>query len=138
MEQSVSRVPVKQENSLFFNKLKIISKSLNEKPSIMNLLSSEKIRPLDISQIRVLDMPLSSLAFHSHLKLYLRSLNIDDGETPRSIRVGCAVTMAVTVCGNEQDIMNHVVWFGRDSFLRHSRLEKITDRSSVSNMFKSV
>lgn len=95
-------------------------------------------RPLDKSNTHVLDLPLTSSAVYSRLKLYLKTLKIDEGETPHSIRGGCAVTLAVTGCGNEREIMDHVGWFSKDSYLRYSRMEKIVDRSSVSSRFQNV
>lgn len=72
------------------------------------------------------------------MKGYLRTLGIDEGETPHSLRGGCAITLAVNGCGNTRDIMDQAGWFSKDSFLRYSRLEKMVDVGCVSNMFKQV
>lgn len=65
------------------------------------------------------------------MKGYLRTLGIDEGETPHSLR-------AVNGCGNTRDIMDQAGWFSKDSFLRYSRLEKMVDVGCVSNMLKQV
>ncbi|CAC5380820.1 MTH [Mytilus coruscus] len=51
-------------------------------------------RPLASSQNDILDAPFSSSAANAKLKLYLKDLDMWEGETPHSTRSGCALTLA--------------------------------------------
>ena len=104
----------------------------------IDLTSGYLFRPVDPSGKQVLELPLSTPAVYARLKLYLRTLGIDEGETPHGLRGGCAVTLAFSGCGNSRDIMDHVGWFSKESFLRYSRIGSLVDSSCVSNMFKQV
>ena len=95
-------------------------------------------RPVDPSNKQVLDFPVSSSLMYSRLKSYLGALGIDEGETPHSLRGGCAVTLAASGYGGSTEIMDHVGWFTKKSLGRYSRLERMTRRASVSNLFTQV
>lgn len=43
---------------------------------------------------RVLEQPVSYSVVYERLRMYLRVLDIDYGETPHSFRAGCAVALA--------------------------------------------
>lgn len=51
---------------------------------------------------RVLEQPVSYSVVYERLRMYLRVLDIDDGETPHSLRAGCAVALALS--GSEQNV----------------------------------
>lgn len=42
---------------------------------------------------------LAYTAVYDRLKYYLTALGIDDGETPHSLRHGCAITLSLSVAG---------------------------------------
>lgn len=85
----------------------------------------------------VLESPVSHSTMYSRLELYLGVLNIDEGETPHSLRGGCAVTLAASGSEKMGEIMDHVGWFSKKSFDRYSRINRFID-NSVGNLFKEV
>ncbi|VDI80971.1 Hypothetical predicted protein [Mytilus galloprovincialis] len=82
-------------------------------------------RPLASSQNEILDAPFTSLEANARLKLYLKDLDLWEGETPHSARSGCALILAWLGISNEI-IKSHVsdeqylveprVWEFSDSF----------------------
>lgn len=104
----------------------------------VNLKLGYLFRILNRTRKCILEIPASYSVMYGRLKSYLRELGIDEGETPHSIRGGCAVTLAVSGFGNAQDIMDHIGWFSKNSFDRYSRLSKIAEKSTVGNLFKQV
>lgn len=74
-------------------------------------------RPLASSQHEILDAPFSSSAANARLKLYLKDLDLWEGETPHSTRSGCALTLAWLGVSNEI-IKSHVGWKS-DDMLKH-------------------
>lgn len=66
--------------------------------------------------------------------MYLRVLDIDDGETPHSLRAGCAVALALS--GSVQtvgQIMRHVGQFGENSAVYYSRLPALVESELVAD-----
>lgn len=50
---------------------------------------------------------------YERLKFYLKILGIDEGETPHSLRAGCAITLAIGGGKVQADgIMSHIGWSG--------------------------
>ena len=59
----------------------------------------------------VLDERLPDSSWYSKFKSYLKTLDIDDGETPHSLRAGLAITLAMTGAAKSQkQVMQHVGW----------------------------
>lgn len=57
----------------------------------------------------VTEEPFTGSAVYNRLKLYLRAINADEGETPHSSRAGCSITL--TLLGVKKgDISGHVGW----------------------------
>lgn len=56
------------------------------------------------------DKPLGYGAVYERLKFYLNVLSIDEGETPHSVRGGCAITMAGEAKKGLGGLMGHVGW----------------------------
>lgn len=52
----------------------------------IDISSGYFVRPLSHSDKEVLDSPLSSSVVYSRLKYHLRALDMDNGETPHSLR----------------------------------------------------
>lgn len=72
---------------------------------------------------RVLKQPVSYSIVYERLRIYLRVLHIDGGETPHIFRAGCAVVLALSgSVQNVGQIMRHVGWFGENSAEYYSRL----------------
>lgn len=44
---------------------------------------------------RVLDAPVTYSAMYERLKFHLKILGIDEGDTPHSLRAGCAISLAM-------------------------------------------
>lgn len=77
---------------------------------------------------RVLEQPVSYSVVYERLRMYLRVLDIDDGETPHSFRAGFAEALALS--GSVQNvgkIMRHVGWFGENSTEYNSRLPALVE-----------
>lgn len=71
----------------------------------------------------VLETPLTFDAIYKRLKLHLVTLGIYDGETPHSIRGGCAVTMKLTgAAKNVGDLQQHMGWRSSGMPVRYSRM----------------
>ena len=78
-------------------------------------------RPLG-TQCTVLDQPVSHAVIHDRLKFYLATLGIYEGETPHSLRAGCAITLrALSQAQNEEAIMDHVGWRSSASAQHYTR-----------------
>lgn len=96
-------------------------------------------RPLGKNKLSVLDGHLSYSVVYERLKLYLEKLDIDNGETPYSLRRGCAVTLSLSGSADvEKNILGHIGWFSSRSLDRYSEMKKLIDVGSVSNMFAQV
>ncbi|XP_065927883.1 uncharacterized protein [Magallana gigas] len=81
---------------------------------------------------RVLDQPVSYSVVYDRLRVYLRKLGADEGETPHSFRAGCAVTLAMSGSVSEVgQIMRHVGWFGEGSAEYYSRLPALLESDFV-------
>ncbi|XP_065927831.1 uncharacterized protein [Magallana gigas] len=81
---------------------------------------------------RVLDQPVSYSVVYDRLRVYLRKLGADEGETPHSFRAGCAVTLAMSGSVSEVgQIMRHVGWFGEGSAEYYSRLPALVESDFV-------
>lgn len=57
----------------------------------------------------VLDAPLNSTMAEARLKVYLKEMGSDNGETLDGFRAGCAVTLALSGA-DLSEIMDHVGW----------------------------
>jgi hypothetical protein len=96
-------------------------------------------RPLGKDKLSVLDCCLSYSVVYERLKFYLKKLDADEGETPHSLRRGCAVTLSLSGSADvEKNIMGHIGWFSRQSLDRYSEMKNLVDVGSVSNLFAEV
>ncbi|CAC5386658.1 unnamed protein product [Mytilus coruscus] len=95
-------------------------------------------RTLDPSHSRVIESPVSSSGMGLRLQLYLKDLNIFEGETIHGIRGGCAITMMSSGIASSKEIMEHVGWFSKRSLDRYSRMNRLVDAGSVSSLFSKV
>ncbi|XP_065932254.1 uncharacterized protein [Magallana gigas] len=81
---------------------------------------------------RVLDQPVSYSVVYDRLRVYLRKLGVDEGETPHSFQAGCAVALAMSGSVSEVgQIMRHVGWFGEGSAEYYSRLPALVESDFV-------
>lgn len=78
----------------------------------------------------VLDTSISYSSIYERLKYYLRTLGIDDGETPHSLRAGCAVTLAFSDVDSRQ-LMSHVGWSDAKTADYYSMATKIRDATET-------
>ncbi|XP_052081252.1 uncharacterized protein LOC127719278 [Mytilus californianus] len=95
-------------------------------------------RTLDPSHSRVIESPVSSSGMGIRLQLYLKDLNIFEGETIHGIRGGCAITMMSSGIASFKEIMEHVGWLSKRSLDRYSRMNRLVDAGSVSSLFSKV
>ena len=65
------------------------------------------------------------------LQMYLKVLNIFEGETIHGIRGGCATTMMSSGIASSKEVMDHIGWFSKSSLDRCSRINKLVDAGSV-------
>ena len=72
----------------------------------------------------VQDSPFSSSAADARLKVYLKQMKADDGETLHGFRSGCALTLALTGA-DLSEIMEHVGWARRHTALYYLQLAKV-------------
>lgn len=81
---------------------------------------------------RVLDAPVTYSAMYERLKFYLKILGIDEGETPHSLRAGCAITLAIGGGKVQADgIMSHIGWSGTKMADYYSRATQLKDACST-------
>ena len=73
----------------------------------IDLSSGYLFRPV-LGGKTVLNDSMSYSAIYERLKTYLSVLGIDEGETPHSMRAGCAVTLALSGSVETKDVMNHI------------------------------
>ena len=79
----------------------------------------------------VSDVPLTSATAEAHLKLYLKEMKADEGETLHGFRSGCAITLALT--GEDlSEIMEHVGWVRHHKALYYLQLAKVLNPSGAS------
>lgn len=96
-------------------------------------------RLLDSSRNGVLDEHLTYSAIYDRLRFYLNSLGINEGETPHSLRRGCAVTLSLTgEADKAEKIMGHIGWFSEGSLRRYNNIDRMLDSSAVSSLFANV
>jgi len=78
-----------------------------------------------------LDSPFSAAAAEAWLKLYLKEMGVDEGETLHGFRSGCAITVALS--GVElSEIMDHVGWNRRHTALHYLHLAKVLNPPGAS------
>ena len=77
------------------------------------------------------DSPFTSAAAEARLKVYLKKMGADNGETLHGFRSGCAITLALT--GAElSEIMDHVGWSNRHTALYYMQLAKVLNPCGAS------
>ena len=79
----------------------------------------------------VQDSPFSSSAADARLKVYLKQMKADDGETLHGFRSGCAITLALTGA-DLSEIMEHVGWARRHTALYYLQLAKVLNHDGAS------
>ena len=78
----------------------------------------------------ILDAPLTSTIAEARLKLCLKEMGQDDGETLYGFRSGCAITLALS--GVElTEIMDHIGWNRRHTALHYLELAKVLNPSGA-------
>ena len=93
-------------------------------------------RVLDSTKQLVLDDHVTYASMYDRLKYYLAVLQIDEGETPHSLRGGCAITLALSTCS--QSVLEHIGWASTGSLYHYSRLKRISRLSTVSSVMANV
>ena len=73
---------------------------------------------------KILDRPMSYAAVYDRLKHYLDVLNINGGETPHSLRAGCAITLK-NAAKNTQAVMQHIGWASEASASHYTRSAQV-------------
>jgi hypothetical protein len=81
---------------------------------------------------RVLDQGVCYNTMHSRLIQYLTTLGIYEGETPHSMRAGCAVTLRLSgAAKSANDSMKHIGWFTKSSCDYYSRGSYLGDAGGL-------
>ena len=82
----------------------------------------------------VQDSPFSSYAADARLKVYLKQMKADDGETLHGFRSCCAITLALTGA-DLSEIMEHVGWARRHTALYYLQLAKVLNAQQNDHTF---
>ncbi len=82
------------------------------------------------------DSPFTSAAAEACLKVYLKDMNVDEGETLHGFRSGCAITLALTGA-DLAEIMDHVGWSRRHTALYYLQLAKVLNPTGASARLSS-
>ena len=77
------------------------------------------------------DAPLSSATAEARLKLYLKEMKADEGETLHGFRSGFTITLALTGA-DLSEIMEHIGWARRHTVLYYLQLAKVLNPSGAS------
>ena len=93
----------------------------------INFTTSYLFRPTTTDD-GVRDAPLSSAT--ASLKLYLKEMKADEGETLHGFRSGCAITLALTGA-DLSEIMEHVGLARRHTALYYVQLAKVLNPSGA-------
>jgi hypothetical protein len=113
----------------------------NAKSLSIDLSCGYLFRPITNSG-KVENNPLSYEAIYDRLKHYLSILGIDKGETPHSIRAGCAISLRShsnadqSETGNE-NIMSHIGWSSEDSMKHYTRSQQLDQAMKLSKSLSS-
>ena len=95
-------------------------------------------RPVTESGV-VLNEPISFSAVYSRLTSYLTLLGIYEGETPHSLRAGCALTLSTANASIGADaVMQHVGWRSAQSLKYYCRSHLIRDATSTASMISEA
>lgn len=82
-------------------------------------------------QGNVLDASFSSSSAEARLKVYLKEMGTDCGQTLHGFRAGCAIALALS--GAElSEIMDHVGWTRRHTALYYLKLSKVLNPTGAS------
>ncbi len=82
---------------------------------------------------KVLNDPITYDAIYDRLKSYLTTLNIYAGETPHSLRGGCAVTLEAAGASPKQ-MMHHVGWASPAMPRRYARADRVVDGQAAEKL----
>ena len=77
------------------------------------------------------DSALTSSAAEARLKLYLKEMHADEGETLHDFRAGCAITLALSGADLAK-IMEHVGWSRRHTAVYYMQLAKFLNSQAAS------
>lgn len=82
---------------------------------------------------KVLEKPMSYSSIYERFKGYLLTLGIFDGETPHSMRAGCAILLAHAENVDTKSVMNHIGWKSERMAHYYTRASTLKDSSLVAN-----
>ena len=85
----------------------------------------------------VLDAPFNSTTAEACLKVYLKEMGSDNGETLHRFRAGCAITLAL-LGAHLSEIMDHVGWTQRHTALYYLQLAKVLNPAGASARLSAV
>ena len=88
----------------------------------INLKTGFLFRPT--SHDKVINAPLSYDAIYERLDLYLTSLGIKEGETPHSLRSGCALSLQSAGI-EKSSSMQHIGWASETSASHYARSSRV-------------
>jgi integrase len=104
----------------------------------IDLSSGYLFRP--IIRDLLLDRPLSYEAVYARLKFYLRSLGLDEGETPHSFRGGCAISLHAAAGGDKDlaSVMQHIGWATEASAKHYARSDRGNQAVANANLMAKL
>ena len=74
---------------------------------------------------------ITSADAEARLKVYLKKVGADNGETFHGFRSGCAIILALTIA-ELSEIMDHVGWTNRHTALYYMQLAKVLNPCGAS------
>ncbi|XP_069131386.1 integrase/recombinase xerD homolog [Argopecten irradians] len=102
----------------------------------VDLTAGYLFRPVTENGV-VLTEALSYSAIYERLKLYLQLCGIDEGETPHSLRAGCAVTLATLGVVDRTQLKGHMGWASDNMVDYYSRATRLYDSDVVASALAS-
>ncbi len=87
----------------------------------------------------VLEQPVTYDAVYERMKHYLTTLGLYEGETPHSLRGGCAITLGASADpSTTKSLKNHIGWFSEDMPRRYSRADRLVSDGIAKNLSKAA
>lgn len=104
----------------------------------IDLTTGYLFRPVT-SEGLVMDSALSYESIYDRLKHYLNKLGINDGETPHSLRAGCAITMrSIATSSDLEPIKSHIGWASNSSAELYTRSTSADQAASMARAMAQV
>ena len=104
----------------------------------LDLSNGYLFREVDRNLGGVTLLPMSYFVFYARFKKALVDIGMYEGETPHSLRAGCAVTLAASEEVSNQEIMAHIGWRGEKTAVHYARTKAIQARQAAGKLVIAV